>query len=79
MTLEEAMDEILSLKDKVKELEDTNKTLSQNNETLTNDLEKSRTLTQKYYNKLIMQETNDPDPDPDPVPTLEEFAETLEI
>lgn len=82
MTLEEAQERIIELTEQNQTLSAQNETLSQNNETLTAECENLRTLNQKYFNKLIAQETpedNNGDNEPDEVPTCEEFAKDLNI
>lgn len=81
MTLEEAQERIIELAEQNQTLTAQNETLSQNNESLTTELENMRTLNQKYFNKLIAQETpedNDGE-EPEDVPTCEEFAKQLTI
>lgn len=81
MTLEEAQERILELTEQNQTLTAQNESLSQNNETLTAECENLRTLNQKYFNKLIAQETPENDPKDEPEETLscEEFAKTLNI
>lgn len=82
-TLEAAQEEILRLQGENTRLENERDTLSQNNATLTADLEKVRTLNQKYFNQLTAQYSpqdggkgGEDDQDP---PTCEEFAKTLKV
>lgn len=80
-TLEAAQAEIVRLTDELTERTNERDTLSQNNETLTAELDQVRTLNQKYFNKLIAQNT-DPDggqKEEDPAPSCEEFANTLKF
>jgi len=82
MTLEEAQERIIELTEQNQTLSAQNETLSQNNETLTAECENLRTLNQKYFNKLIAQETPENDNgegEPEEIPTCEEFAEKLNI
>lgn len=82
MTLEEAQARILELTEENQNLTTQNQTLSQNNETLTQENENLRTINQKYFNKLIAQETPEnkkDDEEPDKIPTCEEFAKELDI
>lgn len=81
MTIEEAQEQILELTEKIKELESDKETLSQNNDAITKECENLRTINQKYYNKLIMQESqkDENQNDPEDVPSCEEFAKTLAI
>lgn len=82
MTLEEAQERIIELTEQNQTLTAQNESLSQNNETLTAECENLRTLNQKYFNKLIAQETpenNNQEDDPEEVPTCEEFAKTLDF
>ena len=82
MTLEEAQERIIELTEQNQNLTTQNETLSQNNESLTQECENLRTLNQKYFNKLIAQETpenNAGGQEPEEVPTCEEFAKTLDI
>ena len=80
-TLEQAQERIIELTDENAQLKTERDTLSENNKTLASDLENQRTLTQKYFNKLIAQEDDDQDTDGDDegdeVLTCEEFAKTL--
>lgn len=83
-TLEQAQERIVELTEENAQLKTERDTLSKNNETLTSDLENQRTLTQKYFNKLIAQEETDNqnengDDEGDDVPTCEEFAKTLNL
>lgn len=81
-TLEQAQEKILELTEQVDSLTVERDTLSQNNKQLTTDLENSRTLVQKYFNKLIAQETpqnDDGDDDEEEIQTCEDFAKTLNI
>lgn len=82
MTLEEAQERILELTEQNQNLTTQNQTLSQNNENLTAEVENLRTINQKYFNKLIAQETPENKPDDeeqDETPSCEEFAKTLDI
>ena len=82
MTLEEAQERIIELTEQVQTLTGQNETLSQNNETLTAECENLRTLNQKYFNKLIAQETpenDNGDPEPEEIQSCEEFAKELDI
>ena len=80
-TLEEAQARILELDEQVGNLTTEKDSLSQDNEKLKKDNESLRTLNQKYFNKLIAQDTGKPDgkkkEDDEPVPTCEDFAKTL--
>lgn len=81
MTLEEAQERILEMQEQIDSLTTERDTLSQNNEQLTSDLENQRTLTQKYFNRLIAQENDDQndggDEEGDEVLSCDEFAKTL--
>ena len=81
MTLEEAQAQIVELTEKVTELETERDSLFQKNETLTADIDRVRTLNQRYFEKLQAQTLGKPeqeDEDED-VPTCEEFAKTINI
>ena len=82
MTIEEAQEKILELQGQVTELTNERDTLSQNNKTLADDLEKVRTLNQKYFNQLSAQYTGEgggKDDEEEESQTLEEYAATLNI
>ena len=82
MTIEEAQEKILELQGQVTELTNERDTLSQNNKTLADDLEKVRTLNQKYFNQLSAQDTGEgggKDDEEEESQTLEEYAATLNI
>lgn len=55
MTIEEAQEQILELQGQLAERTNERDTLSLNNENLTAELEKVRTLNQKYFNQLTAQ------------------------
>lgn len=81
-TIEEARAEILRLNEELTERTNERDTLSQNNETLQADVERLRTLNQKYFNKLSMQYSAQDDKNNDKekeVVSCEEFAKTLSI
>lgn len=81
MTLEEAQERIIELTEQNQTLTAQNESLTSNNETLTAENENLRTLNQKYFNKLIAQETPEDDhkDEPEEVPTCEEFAKQLDF
>lgn len=82
MTLEEAQAQIVNLTEKLTEVETERDTLSKNNETLTADLERVRTLNQRYFEKLQAQTLGNPankEPEDEEVPTCEEFAKTITL
>ena len=83
MTLEEAQAQIVELTERVTELETERDSLSQNNETLTADLERVRTLNQRYFEKLQAQTIGNPanenKEEDEEIPTCEEFAKTLKL
>ena len=78
-TLEEAQQRIIELTEDIQNLRLERYTLSQDNENLTNEVEELRALNQKYFNKLIAQETPEKhdDEEQEDVPTCEEFAASL--
>lgn len=79
-TLEEAQARILELDDEVANLKTEKDALSQDKEKLKKDNDSLRTLNQKYFNKLIAQdskEEEEEEEEDDKVPTCEEFAHTL--
>lgn len=78
MTLEEAQEQILELREQLETAQATNDTLSQDNENLKADNENLRTLNQKYFNRLIAQDVKTEAAEPEEViPTCEQFAEQL--
>lgn len=81
MTLEEAQAQILELKDKNAELETANNLLSQKNTELEKYNEEVRTLNQKYYERLIAQDSAQEENEDDDEPALScvDFAKTLKI
>lgn len=79
MTLEEAQERILELEAQNTELTNERDTLSKNNESLTADLEKVRTLNQKYFERLSQQDVSNNQEDPEPAKTCEDFAKDLTI
>lgn len=82
MTLEEAQAQIIELQEKNTELENERDTLSQQNKTLTEDIERVRTLNQKYFEKLSMQTLttdNKPETKEDDIVSCEEFAKTINL
>lgn len=82
MTLEEAQEKILELTEKNQTLTAQNETLTKDKDTLTAECENLRTLNQKYFNKLIAQETPEKekgDQEQDEIPTCEQFAKDLDI
>ena len=82
MTLEEAQQKILDLTEENQTLKQEKETLSKDKKKLEEDNENLHTLNQKYFNKLIAQETpeNNPKKDPEPEePSCEEFAKKLTI
>lgn len=81
-TLEAAQAEIVRLTGELAERTNERDTLSQNNENLTAELNEVRTLNQKYFNKLIAQNSDPEDSggqENTPPPTCEEFAKTLKF
>lgn len=80
MTLEEAQEQILDLQGQLSEVQNERDSLSQNNETLAAELEKVRTLNQKYFNQLTAQYAPAaPTEEPEASETLEEFAKKIHI
>lgn len=82
--LESLRDTNLELQEQNTNLTTERDTLSQDNEKLKAEVERLRTINQKYYNKLIAQdETKDKadsdDQEEEAVPTCEEFAKTIKI
>lgn len=57
MTIEQAQEKILSLTEELENLRTQNETLSADNETMSANIEDLRKLNQKYFNKLIAQDT----------------------
>lgn len=83
MTIEEAQDRILELTEQVTTLTNERDTLSANLADRDAELEDVRKLNQKYFNKLMAQNSEqDGDGDgsqDEPAPSCEEFAKTLNI
>lgn len=81
MTPEEMQERILELTEQINNLTTERDSLSQENETLRGESENLRTLNQKYFNKLIAQEsdTEEKETADEPTPTCEEFALSLNI
>lgn len=82
MTLEEAQAQIVELTERVTELETERDSLSQNNETLTADLQRVRTLNQRYFEKLQAQTLGKPEQEEDEdeeTPSCEDFAKTINL
>lgn len=80
MTLEEAQNRILELTEELQTVTAERDTLSHDNDTLRNEAENLRALNQKYFNKLIAQDSKETEKeDQEPVPTCEEFAANLDI
>lgn len=78
MTPEEMQEKIVELTDENTQLKADKETLSKDNETLKADLENSRTLCQKYFNKIVAGEKDEPNEEDDEnETTCEEFAKTL--
>ena len=79
MTLEEAQEKIIALREANDQLKTENETLSQNNADLTAQLDDSRKRCQRYFNKLEQQflPTEDKNDDEPEVPSCEEFAKSL--
>lgn len=80
--VEEAMEHIVTMTEEMEQLRMERDKLSQDNESLKADNENLRTVNQKYFNKLIAQdtaETGGEEEEGDEIPTCEEFAKTLEI
>ncbi len=82
-TLEEAQAEIVRLNDELAARTVERDTLTQNNENLTAELDRVRTLNQRYFERLIMQDSKQDEAgdgrEDDPTPSCEEFAKTLKI
>lgn len=82
MTLEEAQAQIIELKEKNTELENEKESLTQQNKALAEDVERVRTLNQKYFEKLSMQ-TLSPESQKETkeeeIVSCEEFAKTINL
>lgn len=80
MTLEEAQEQIVDLQQQLTERTNERDTLSQDNESLKGELEKVRTLNQKYFNQLTAQYAPAADPQPEAdSESLEEFARKIKF
>lgn len=83
MTLEEAQARIIELEEQLEERTTERDTLSQNNTQLSADLERVRTLNQRYFEKLSAQHPtggdDHKDDETEDAPTCEEFAKKLSI
>lgn len=81
-TLEEAKAEILRLQQENDKITKERDTLSENNKKTAEELEKVRTINQEYFLQLSAQyskEDEDPDEGEPETPTLEEFADKINI
>lgn len=82
MTLEELQEQVTDLTEKLTEVETERDKLLSDNKTLTEDIERVRTLNQKYFEKLSMQSLDTgkhkEDDEPD-TPSCEEFAKSINI
>ena len=83
-TIEQAQARILELEEENTQLKVDKKTLSEDNEKQKKENEDLRTLNQKYFNKLVMQDDSEDkkkkeDQEDSEVPTCEEFAKTLKL
>ena len=80
-TLEDAQERIVELEEQLAQEQENARTLSQNNENLTADVERLRTLNQKYFNKLIAQEEQEDkeDDEDEEVLSCEDFAKTIKL
>ena len=80
MTLEEAQEQIVELSERISYLETERDLLSSQNSELVGEVEKVRTINQKYFEKLTAQTLPDEEPEPDePEESLVDFAKTLSI
>lgn len=78
MTLEQALERIVELSEEKHNLVTERDSLRDEANRIQTENENLRRLNQKYFNKLIAQESREEkDPEPEPVPTCEEFAKTL--
>ena len=80
-TLESAQARILELDDQIKELTTERDSLSKDNESKDQTIADLRTQNQKYFNRLLAQDSDpetgeDEDEEPE-IPTCEEFATEL--
>ena len=80
-TLEKAQERILELEEELGNVKTERDTLSENNNSLSEECENLRTLNQKYFNKLMAQDTSvKPNEDDDTeVLSCEEFAKTINL
>lgn len=81
MTIEEAQEKILELTEQLEQEKAKVTTLENDKQSLSEEVERVRTVNQRYFEKLTAQVLQDePDADePDDVPSMEEFAKTLNI
>lgn len=79
-TVEQAQERILELEETINGLNANIETLEGERADLENNVQSLREINQRYYNKLIAQETTEPTDDEDDEPeSLEDFAKTLKI
>ena len=80
MNLDEAMARIVELEEQLVEVSNERDTFSQNNETLSADLEKVRTLNQRYFEKLTAQYAAPVEGEKEEAaPSCEDFARTIKF
>lgn len=82
MTLEQAQERIVELTDELQNLMQERDTLSQDNESLTEECENLRTLNQKYFNRIMQQDTDNntnKDEEVDEIPSCVDFAKSINI
>ena len=80
-TIEEAQEFILTQEDTINGLRAEVETLKTEKQTLTEEKETLRNINQRYYDRLIQQESTEDSEqdDPETVPTCEEFAKSIKL
>lgn len=78
--LEQAMEHIVELNDRIHQLEDDLENRNQTIGNLQNESQSLREINQRYYNRLIAQETEtEPAEEEEQTESLEDFARKLKI
>lgn len=79
-TVEQARERILELEETINGLNANIETLQGEKTDLENNVQSLREINQRYYNKLIAQETTEPtDDEEEDTESLEDFARNLKI
>lgn len=79
-TLEAAQERIIELENEVGRITAENGDLTSQLSAANDEVENLRTINQRYFNKLLAQESNKKEPDDDEeAPSCEEFAASLKL